>query len=141
MLAHIRIFGPILILWILCYLLQQVCRKTAFPALEKNFTDKESKEFTELDASHKHINRNCIAFMVTIIISAVVPLTELRWILFFFCAMISCPVLYDILYVTVKNAFKSKENMLLALPAIFDMVLIVITLFLHYFAYMHKDFS
>ena len=55
--------------------------------------------------------------------------------------MTSCPVLYDILYVTVKNAFKSKENMLLALPAIFDMVLVVITLFLHYFAYMHKDFS
>ena len=80
MIANIRIFGPILILWILCYLLQQICRKTAFPTVEKNFTDKESKEFTELDASHKHINLNCIAFMVTIIISAVVLLTELRWI-------------------------------------------------------------
>jgi len=55
--------------------------------------------------------------------------------------MTLCPVFYDIFAVSGSKMFKSKERFLIAFPAILNLLIIAVTLLLHYFAYMYKDFT
>ncbi|MCJ7856897.1 hypothetical protein MUJ63_11415 [Lachnospiraceae bacterium NSJ-143] len=143
---YFHIFVPVMVLWIVGFLIETLCYKAVKKLIGVKSAQPEENESVsgtvtaDAEAMHKHFKISFIFYMVTIMTSLIIPLTELRWLLFFGCAMLLCPVLYDVLYVTVKKAFESKERMLIAIPSLYNILIIIITLFLHYFAYMQKKF-
>ncbi len=144
MFKYIHVFGPIFILWVIGFLIEIACYKFLTTGKDVNLKDNE-EELTDTDLKDaisvfKHFKISFIVYAISIIASMIIPVTELRWLFFFVCAMVMCPVVYDVLYSTLKNAFKSKERFLIALPSLYNILIIAVTLFCHYFAYMHKVF-
>ena len=144
MFKYIKVFGPILIIWIIGYLIACLCfNKTRLKhTYDINAEDLAQKDPFLNDALgvFKHFKTSFIVYCVSIMASAIIPVTELRWIFFFICAMVMCPIVYDALYVSFKSPFHPAERMLIAIPTLYNIIIIAVTLFFHYFAYMHKEF-
>lgn len=144
MFKYIHVFGPIFILWVVGFLIEITCYKFLTAGKDVNLKENEEEQtdpvLKDAISVFKHFKISFIVYAVSIIASMIIPVTELRWLFFFACAMVMCPVVYDVLYSTLKNAFKSKERFLIALPSLYNILIIAVTLFFHYFAYMHKEF-
>lgn len=138
-----RVFLPILALWVIGFGIENMCYKTALKLCEKSPLSEKEENIDLIDANsvHKHFKISFILYSITIIASLIIPITEIRWVLFFACAMVLCPTFYDVFYVLGKTIFKSKTRFIIAIPAVYNFILSAIMLFFHYFAYMHVDFS
>ena len=134
-----------LILWIAGFAVSMNIYKT----LEKLCNENEGaldEEYisvirTQNATTKKHFFITGIYFPIAIILSYIVPITPFRWIMFFGCAFTLPPVVYDVLENNLKHTFESKERFMLSAISIYNLAIMALTMFTHYFAYMHVDFT
>ena len=96
MFKYIHVFGPILALWVIGILVEIACYKFLTARKEINLKDNEEEQkdpdLKDAISVYKHFKISFIVYAVSIIASMIIPVTELRWLFFFACAMVMCPV-------------------------------------------------
>jgi len=139
------IYPILLILWVLgIFISRKICTKIEC-LCEENAVglDEETLEEikTQNELTKKHFYNSGRMFIITIIGGLLIPITEIRWILFFAGAFHVPMVFYEFFEHNIKKAFQSKEYLIFTLLSFYNLALMLITMLFYYFSYMHVDFT
>lgn len=139
------IYAILAALWVIGMLVsRKVCGKIE-ALCEENAAELDDEYLetirTQNALTKKHFWNSGRMFLITIIGGFIIPITEIRWILFFAGAFHLPAIFYEFFEHNIKQAFKSKEYLIFTLISGYNLLLIACTLIPYYFSYMHVDFT
>jgi len=139
------IYAILIVLWVLGILVsRKICDKIESLCNENanELDDAYLGIIREQNAlTKKHFWNSGRMFLITIIGGFLIPVTEIRWILFFAGAFHLPAIFYEFFEHNLKQMTKSKEYLIFTLISGYNLALMAVTMFLYYFSYMHVDFT
>ena len=139
------IYAILVVLWVLgIFVSRKICDK--IEALCNENAAELDDEYLEVIRTQnaltkKHFWNSGRMFLITIIGGFLIPVTEIRWILFFAGAFHLPAIFYEFVYHNTKQMTKSREYLIFTLISGYNLALMAVTMFLYYFSYMHVDFT
>ena len=139
------IYTILVALWVIGILVsRKVCDKIE-SLCEENAAELDDEYLetirTQNALTKKHFWNSGRMFIITIVAAMIIPVTEIRWILFFASAFHLPAIIYEFFEHNIKQAFKSREYLIFTLLNGYNLLLIACTLIPYYFSYMHVDFT